>query len=113
LVVKADMDLCVDMGHSMNNPRPYCKIVINGTLNERWSDYLGDMLVILDVKTGQVKNTTLIGRPRDLTIYTGMLNALANLGLTVITAEYRQPGTNTGVERVPGEGQWVNNSPRG
>ncbi|MFN2194733.1 MAG: hypothetical protein ACK2UW_01250 [Anaerolineales bacterium] len=73
----------------MNDPQPYCKIIIAGALNEHWSDYLGDMLIIVDVKQGHIQTTTLIGQPRDLTAYVGMLNALANLSLTVIASEYR------------------------
>jgi hypothetical protein len=74
----------------MNGPRPYCKIIISGPLNEHWHDYLGDLLVIVNVEEGQIQTTTMIGRPRDLTIYAGMLNALVNLGLTVTATEYRQ-----------------------
>ena len=68
----------------------HCKIVLCGPLNERWVDYLGDMLLTLDVADGHIQTTTLIGQPRDLAAYIGILNAIANLGLTVIAAEYRQ-----------------------
>jgi len=68
----------------------HCKIVLCGPLNERWADYLGDMLLTLDVADGHIQTTTLIGQPRDLAAYIGMLNAIANLGFTVITTEYWQ-----------------------
>jgi len=73
----------------------YCKIVLCGPLNERWADYLGDMLLTLDVADGHIQTTILIGRPPDLSAYIGTLNAIANLGLTVIATEFRQA--------VPGE----------
>ena len=68
----------------------HCKIVLCGPLNEHWAYYLGDMLLTLDVADGHIQTTTLIGQPRDLAAYIGILNAIANLGLTVIAAEYRQ-----------------------
>ena len=78
----------------MKSPLSYCKITIAGSLNENWADYLGDMLVIVGVKKGKIQTTTMIGRPPDLSIYAGMLNALVNLSLTVITTEYKHSATN-------------------
>jgi hypothetical protein len=66
----------------------YCKIIVSGPLTERWADYLGDLLVDVEVEKGQIQISTLIGRPPDLTAYVGMLNALTNLGFTVISTEY-------------------------
>jgi hypothetical protein len=74
----------------MDPQSAYCKIVLCGPLNERWADYLGDMLLTLDVADGHIQTTTLIGQPPDLAAYIGMLNAITNLGFTVTTAEYRQ-----------------------
>ena len=74
----------------MGHQRAYCKIAIAGPLNERWTDYVGDMLLIMDVEEDRSGTSTLIGRPRDLSAYIGMLNALVNLGITVIATEYRQ-----------------------
>ena len=79
----------------MDAQSAYCKIALCGPLNERWADYLGDMLLTLDVTDGHIQTTILIGRPPDLSAYIGMLNAIANLGFTVIAAEYGQA--------VPGE----------
>lgn len=76
--------LSVDAQHAS------CKIILFGPLNERWVDYLGDMLLTIDVADGHIQTTTLIGQPPDLSAYIGMLNAIANLGFTVIDAEYRQ-----------------------
>jgi hypothetical protein len=98
---------------SMNDPHPYCKIIIAGPLNEHWYDYLGDLLVIVDVKEGQIQNTTMLGRPGDLTTYSGMLNALVNLGMTVIATEYRQPASIDGTEGGFDQGQRVYPKPGG
>ena len=74
----------------VNSQRAYCKIIVAGPLTERWADYVGDLLVDTEVERGQIRTSTLIGQPYDLTAYVGMLNALANLGYTVIASEYRQ-----------------------
>jgi hypothetical protein len=74
----------------VNFQRAYCKIILSGPLTECWADYLGDLLVDAEVEKGQIRTSTLIGRPYDLSAYIGMLNVLANLGFTVIAAEYQQ-----------------------
>ena len=66
----------------------YCKIVLSGPLTERWADYLGDLLVDVEIEKGQIQTSTLIGRPYDQSAYIGILNVLTNLGFTVIAAEY-------------------------
>ena len=66
----------------------YCKIILSGPLTERWADYLGDLLVDVEVEKGQIRTSTLIGRPYDQSAYIGILNVLTNLGFTVIAAEY-------------------------
>jgi hypothetical protein len=77
----------------MDCPQAYCQISIAGPLNERWVDYVGDMFLTLSVEEGRIKTTTLVGRPSDLAAYIGMLNALHNLGLTVIATQYQQVAT--------------------
>jgi hypothetical protein len=68
----------------------YCKIIVSEPLTERWADYLGDLLVDMEVERGQIQTTTLIGQPYDLTAYIGLLNVLINLGYTVSASEYRR-----------------------
>jgi hypothetical protein len=85
----------------MNSQRPSCRIVLHGALNERWVDYLGEMLLYLEVEEGQIQTTTLIGQPPDLIALIGMLNAISNLGFTVIAVEYRRA---TPIETVAGNG---------
>ena len=77
----------------MDYPPAYCRITIAGPLNERWADYVGDMFLTMNVEEGRIKTTSLIGRPPDLSAYIGMLNALCNLGLTVIATQYQQETT--------------------
>jgi hypothetical protein len=72
----------------VNSQPAYCKIIVSGPLTERWADYLGDLLADVEVEKGEIQTSMLIGRPPDLTAYVGMLNVLANLGFTVISAEY-------------------------
>ena len=66
-------------------------------LTERWADYLGDLLVDVEVEKGQIQISTLIGRPPDLTAYVGMLNVLSNLGFTVISTEYTSKASSSEV----------------
>jgi hypothetical protein len=68
----------------------YCKIILSGPLTERWADYVGDLLVDMEIEKGQIQISTLIGQPYDLPAYIGLLNVLSNLGYTVIATEYRQ-----------------------
>ena len=78
----------------------YCKIIVSGPLTERWADYVGDLLVDVEIEKGQIQASTLIGQPYDLTAYIGMLNVLTNLGYTVIATDYRQGSPRTV------EGEW-------
>ena len=74
----------------VNSQSAYCKIILSGPLAERWADYLGDLLVDVEVEKGQIQTSTLIGRPYDLSAYIGVLNVLTNLAYSVIATEYRQ-----------------------
>jgi hypothetical protein len=80
----------------------YCKILLSGPLTERWADYLGDLLVDVEVEKGQIQTSMLIGRPPDLTAYVGMLNVLANFGFTVIYAEYANKASTLEVAATAG-----------
>ena len=74
----------------VNYQHAYCKIIVSGPLTEGWADYLGDLVVDVEIEKGQIQTSTLIGQPCDQTAYIGMLNVLTNLGYTVIATEYRQ-----------------------
>jgi hypothetical protein len=81
----------------VNCQSAYCKIVLSGPLTERWADYLGDLLVDVEVEKGHIQISTLIGRPYDLAAYIGILNVLTNLGFTVISTEYTSKASSTEV----------------
>jgi hypothetical protein len=68
-----------------------CKIVIRGSFNLNWADYVGDMLVHVRVEEGTIRTTTLIGHPIDLSAFLGTLHMLVDLGFPVLAFEYQQP----------------------
>ena len=68
-----------------------CKIVIRGSFNLNWADYVGDMLVHVQVEEGTIRTTTLIGHPIDLSAFLGTLHMLVDLGFPVLAFEYQQP----------------------
>ena len=67
-----------------------CKIEIRGSFNLNWADYVGDMLVHVQVEEGTIRTTTLIGHPIDLAAFLGILHMLIDLGFPVLAFEYRQ-----------------------
>jgi hypothetical protein len=67
-----------------------CQITIRGVFDQRWADYLGDMLLHMDVRKGQICTTTFSGRSPDLAAFIGMLNLFTNRGHAVIACEYLQ-----------------------
>jgi hypothetical protein len=81
----------------VNSQPAYCKIILSGPLTERWADYLGDLLVDVEVEKGQVQISTLIGHPSDLTAYVGILNVVSNLGFAVISTEYTSRASSSKV----------------
>jgi hypothetical protein len=74
----------------MPQARASCKIVIRGSFDVSWVDYVGEMLVHAEVKEGKVRTTTLFGHPIDLTAFLGTLHMLIDLGFPVMAFEYRQ-----------------------
>ena len=78
----------------MSQSRADCKIVIRGSLDLSWSEYVGDMLVHACVEEGTVGTTTLIGHPIDLAAFLGTLHLLVDLGFPVMAFEYQQADTD-------------------
>ena len=74
----------------MSQPRANCRITIRGSFNLNWADYVGDMLVQVQVEEGAVRTTTLIGSPIDLTAFLGTLHMFIDLGFPVTAFEYQQ-----------------------
>jgi len=67
-----------------------CQITIRGAFDRRWADYLGEMLLDMDVQEGQISTTTFSGHLPDLSAFFGMLNLLSNWGVSVIACEYHE-----------------------
>ncbi len=74
----------------MPQARANCRIVIRGSFDFSWADYLGETLIHVAVKEGQIRTTTLFGQPIDLTAFLGTLHMLIDLGFPVIEIDYRQ-----------------------
>ena len=74
----------------MPQSRANCRITIRGSFNLNWADYLGDMLVDVQVAEGTIRSTTLIGHPIDLSAFLGTLNMLIDRGFPVMAFEYQQ-----------------------
>ena len=61
------------------------KIVVQGILEESWSDRYRGMQISVERKKGKVIFSTLIGEIRDQSALSGILNALYDSHLTVIS----------------------------
>lgn len=66
-----------------------------------WTDYLGDMLLHAEVEAGQVRTTTLFGKPPDLAAFIGMLSMLADLGFPVIACAYQRINAEESLPCLP------------
>ena len=74
----------------MSRSRASCKIVIRGSFDTSWADYVGEMLVHVQVDEGTIRTTTLFGQPIDLSAFLGTLHMLVDLGFPIIAFEYQQ-----------------------
>ena len=77
-------------GDAMPQARASCKVVVRGSFDVSWADYVGEMLVDVEVKEGKIQTTTLYGQPIDLSAFLGTLHMLIDLGFPVIAFEYHQ-----------------------
>ena len=78
-----------------------CQISIRGSFDVLWTDYLGDMLLHAEVEAGQVRTTTLFGKPPDLAAFIGMLSMLADLGFPVIACAYQRINAEESLPCLP------------
>ena len=67
-----------------------CKIMIRGSFDLSWADYLGETLVDVQVEEGKIRTTTLFGQPIDLAAFLGTLHMLVDLGFPVMAFDYQQ-----------------------
>jgi hypothetical protein len=63
---------------------------MRGQFDLDWAEYVGDMLVDVQVEEGSVRTTTLIGHPIDLTSFLGTLHMLIDRDFPVTAFEYQQ-----------------------
>jgi hypothetical protein len=74
----------------MPQARPHCRITIRGSFDIKWADYVGEMMVDVQVAEGKIQTTTLLGRPIDLVAFLGAMHMLVDLGFPIMACEYRQ-----------------------
>lgn len=63
------------------------RILLSGRLDSSWSDDLGGMYIILVDEPEHTPMTILMGRLGDQAALSGVLNAVFNLGLTLLSVE--------------------------
>jgi hypothetical protein len=69
------------------NPGTY-KIIVQGILDESWSDRLAGMVITISDPENGAPTTILIGHLRDQTQFSGVLNSLYELHLPILLVEY-------------------------
>jgi len=74
----------------MSQPHARCRITIRGSFDVKWADYVGEMMVDVQVAEGKIRTTTLFGQPIDLTAFLGAIHMLVDLGFPVMACEYQQ-----------------------
>jgi hypothetical protein len=74
----------------MPQARPHCRITIRGSFDVKWADYVGEMMVDVQVAQGKIETTTLLGQPIDLAAFLGAIHMLVDLGFPVMACEYQQ-----------------------
>ncbi len=73
----------------MPQARARCRITIRGSFDVKWADYVGEMMVDVQVAEGKIRTTTLLGQPIDLAAFLGAIHMLVDLGFPVMACEYQ------------------------
>jgi hypothetical protein len=74
--------------YSFDKPRDY-RIRVRGIINETWSEKLGGLRITAGRFRNQEKPVTeLVGQVRDQAELSGVLNALYELHMTLLSVEY-------------------------
>jgi hypothetical protein len=63
------------------------RISVQGYLDDNWSDQLAEMTITIDTKDDQAPISTLLGRTRDQAELVGVLNALYELRMPILSVE--------------------------
>ena len=74
----------------MPQARPRCSITIRGSFDVKWADYVGEMMVDVQVAEGEIQTTTLLGQPIDLAAFLGAIHMLVDLGFPVMACAYQE-----------------------
>ena len=69
-----------------DGPADY-RIVVQGALNEDWSNRLAGMTVSTTDREAGISHTTLVGRIRDQAELSGVLDTLYNLHMPILSVE--------------------------
>ncbi len=80
--------------YKLDTPARY-RIRIEGSLDRRWSEYLGGMAISSLSRSGKPTVTTLTGELSDMAALMGVLNTLYDLGFALLKAE-RLAGSEPG-----------------
>ena len=64
------------------------RIIVQGQLDERWSERLGGMLINVSYELNKEGETVLTGRLSDQAALAGILNTLYELHLPLLSVEY-------------------------
>ena len=73
--------------YTFDRPGNY-RVCVQGRLNENWADRLGGMRITTDKSEGQERVTTLTGPLVDQAELAGVLNALYELHLSLLSVEF-------------------------
>ena len=74
----------------MPQTRPRCRITIRGSFDVKWADYVGEMMVDVQIAEGEIQTTMLLGRPIDLGAFLGAVHMLVDLGFPVKACAFQQ-----------------------
>ncbi len=74
----------------MSESHERSRIELGGSFDVKWTNFFEDMLVQEQMDKGTVRGTVLVGTPRDLEAFLGMIHMLVDRGFPVVAFEYRQ-----------------------
>lgn len=64
------------------------RIRVQGVVDARWSDWLGGMAITTQHREGEAMHTDLVGRVPDQAALAGILNALYEMHLSLLSVEH-------------------------
>lgn len=73
-----------------SNATTHYRIVVDGELNDSWSDWLGDVILEIHHKINTSCQTTILGAIPDQAALRGLLNKIWDLNLTLISVTLQE-----------------------